>query len=244
MRAILDFVAATPKVLVAVDGAIRNGRGVDPSTFHHNYNHAVGRVNTPTYAGALVSDWINGVPGLTATLTAGGRVADLACGNGDAAVLLGSMFPAVTVVGFDLDPAVADRQDLPSNVSLQAADARALPESEEFDLVLCLDSLHHLGNPREIANQVHKILRPGGLFLVAESSFTGDLATDSANPFALIGYAAGLLYCLQENLAAGGSGNTAGDGPAWITDALTASGFAEVTVRASETGYNITTAIR
>lgn len=244
MRAVLDFVAATPPVLHAVGGAMRTGRGVDPATFHQNYNHAVGRVNTPTYADALVSDWINSVPGLSSTLTAGGHVADLACGNGDAAAVLGTAFPAATVVGFDLDPNVADRDDLPSNVTLRTADARALPDGAEFDLVLCLDSLHHLGEPHAIAAQVHKILRPGGLFLIAESCFTGDLAIDSANPFALIGYAAGLLYCLQENLAAGGSGNTAGDGTTWITDALSGSGFAEPTVRASETGYNIITAIR
>lgn len=148
------------------------------------------------------------------------------------------------MVGFDLDPGVAGREELPSNVMLRAADARALPDCGEFDLVVCLDSLHHLGEPGAVLQQVHKILRHGGRFLVAESSFTGDLTVDSANPFALIAYSASLLYCLQENLVAGGAGNTPSDGPAWITEALAANGFSEVSVRASETGYDIITAIR
>lgn len=244
MRAIIEFVAATPGLFEAIGSAMRTGEGVDPAVYHQSYNHAVGRVNTPTYAAALIPDWINGVPGLSLALTAGGRVADLACGNGDVAVLLGDAFPAANVVGFDLDPGVADRKGLPSNVTLRVADARALPECGEFDLVLCLDSLHHLGEPHAVMQQVHKILRPGGLFLVADSSFTGDLASDSANPFALIAFSAGLLYCLQENLVAGGPGNTPSDGPSWITNALAANGFSEVSVRASETGYDIITATR
>lgn len=45
---------------------------------------------------------------------------------------------------------------------------------------------------------------PGRIAAVAESRKTGDLAVDAHDPFALIAYGSVLLYCLQENLAAGG----------------------------------------
>ncbi len=120
-----------------------------------------------------------------------------------------------------------------------------MPDGDRFDLVICLDSLHHLGDPAGVMDEVHKILNPGGVFLIAESGLTGDLSVDcAANAFfALIVYSAGLLYCLQENLAAGGSGLTGGDGPGWITTALSSAGFDQVGVTASETGYNVITGI-
>lgn len=171
----------------------------------------------------------------------GRGVADLACGDGDAAALIGSAFPASRVVGYDLDPVAVGRTGLPSNVEIRHGDVRALPHGQVFDLVICLDSLHHFGDPARVTGQVRKILKPGGVFMIAESAMTGDLATDAANPFLVIVASAGLLYCLQENLAAGGVGITGADGPPWITDALAAAGFGDVRVTPSATGYNIIT---
>jgi SAM-dependent methyltransferase len=217
------------------------GGGVEPAVFQAAYGEAVAEVNTPTYAAALVSEWIAGVPGLTEKLAAGGRVADLACGNGAAAALIATAFPRSQVVGYDLNAGVIDQAGLPTNVELRTADARALPPGERFDLVTCLDSLHHFGDAAVVTGQVQQVLNPSGVFLIAESGLTGDLATDCANPFAAIIYAAGLLYCLQENLASGGAGLTAADGPQWMTEALATAGFTDITVAPSETGYNIVT---
>jgi SAM-dependent methyltransferase len=240
-RAIVEFVSGTPAVIDQVAQAISTGTGVEPAIFQEAYGEAVARVNAPTYRAALVTEWIAGVPGLADKLSAGGRVADLACGNGTAAVLIATAFPLSHVVGYDLDAGVIDQAGLPANVELRAADVRALPRGEQFDLVICLDSLHHFGDAEVITHQVHQVLEPSGVFLIAESGLTGDLATDCTNPFAAIVYSAGLLYCLQENLAAGGLGHTAADGPSWVTDALAIAGFTDITVTPSETGYNIIT---
>lgn len=240
-RAIIKFVSGTPDVVEQVAQAMYTGGGVESATYQQPYGEAVAEVNTPIYAAALVSEWIAGVPGLAETLSNGGRVADLACGNGGAAALIATAFSRAHVVGYDLNAAVVNGAGLPANVELRAADARALPGGDQFDLVICLDSLHHFGDPAVVIGQVHKVLNPAGVFLIAESGLTGDLATDCANPFAAIVYSAGLLYCLQENLAAGGTGLTGGDGPRWITDALATAGFGNISVTPSETGYNIIT---
>jgi SAM-dependent methyltransferase len=241
-RAVIDFVDGIPSVLPEVADAIRDGSGVRPEVYQDAFHGAVGRVNTPTYAAALVDEWITGIPGIADRLRSGGSVADLASGNADAAAIVAGAFPAARVVGYDL--VAPERDDLPPNVELVRADAHDLPTDDEFDLVMCLDSFHHFGDPVAVAGGARKLLRPGGAFLVVESGLSGDLARDAGDPFALIVFACGVLYCLQESLAAGGSGNTAGDGPTWVADALAEAGFADVTVTPSPTGYHLITGHR
>jgi SAM-dependent methyltransferase len=237
-RAILNFTISAPSVHNEVVEAIRSGNGV-PSPVLGSLSAAAGGVNGPTYAAALVPEWIAGVPGLTEQLEEGGAAADLAAGNGDAAALVANAFPRATVVGYDI--AVNARNDLPPNVEMRLADARDLPGGGSFDLVYCLDSFHHLGDAAAVLAQVSKVLTPGGVLMVVESDLTGDMDIDAANRFGVVVYACGLLYCLQENLAAGGIGHSNGDGPGWVIDAMTGAGFGDVKVTHSETGYNVIT---
>jgi SAM-dependent methyltransferase len=241
-RAIVDFADRTGDLLPTVAEAIRSGRGVDSQVYQAAYGTAVARVNSPTYAAALVDEWIGGVPGLADRLSAGGMIADLACGNGDAAAIMGRAFPSARVVGYDIDTALFPTSSLPDNVTLRPGDARSSDPGQQFDVVTCLDSFHHFGDPGKVAEQARSLLNPGGVFLVAESGLSGDLAVDTGNPVALIVCAAGLLYCLQENLAAGGPGFSGGDGPDWLIKALQAAGFRDVQTRDSPTGYRIFTA--
>ncbi len=113
-RAIIDFASGTPAVMDEVAKAMHTGQGVGPGTYHRSYGEAVATINTPIYAAALVPEWIGGVAGLVETLTTGGQVADIACGNGAAAALIGTAFPRTHVIGYDLDPAVLSRGDCPA----------------------------------------------------------------------------------------------------------------------------------
>ena len=236
--AVVDFTLAAPALYTDVIEAMTSGNGVASSTLA-SLSAAAGGANGPTYAAALVDEWISGVPGLAELLEDGGAAADLAAGNGTAAALVARAFPRASVVGYDVVPSA--REDLPPNVEMRVADARDLPADGPFDLVYCLDSFHHLGDPGVVLKQALKVLVPGGVLMIVESDLTGDIDVDVANPFAVVVYACGLLYCLQENLAAGGSGHSNGDGPAWIVEAMTAAGFGDVKIVASETGYNVIT---
>jgi hypothetical protein len=110
--------------------------------------------------------------------------------------------------------------------------------------VTCLDAFHHLGDPDAVARRVHASLRPGGVFLVAETALSGDVDADAEDPFALIAHSAGLVYCLQENLANGGSGQIPSIGLGWVEDALAGAGFASVSAQDSETGFRVYSAVR
>ena len=233
--AVLDGLWSAPQVYDDVVAAVRSGAGIAGDRLAP-YAPFVG-VNTPLYEMALVADWIAAVPGLTDTLSRGGRVAEIAPGNGAAAAVLGRAFPSSTVVGYDLSPQTTP--DLPSNVSIRQADARHLPDEGQFDLVYCLDSLHHISDPASVVTGVHRALAPGGVLLVAENDLTGDLDQDAASPSALIAYASNVIYCLQEALAGGGVVHSSAEGPGWVVEAMEQADFAEVTVHHSETGYAI-----
>jgi SAM-dependent methyltransferase len=235
VTSILDGLWGAPQVFDDVVAAVRSGGGIAGERLAP-YAPFVG-VNTPVYEGALVGEWIAAIPGLGDTLTQGAHVAEVAPGNGSAAAVLGRAFPSSTVVGYDLSP--QPLPDLPSNVSIRQADARDLPDDGPFDFIYCLDALHHMSDPASVLESAHRALAPGGFILVAENDFSGDLDQDAANPGAVIAYASSVIYCLQEALAGGGVVHSCAEGPQWVVDALEGSGFRDVAVHHSESGFAV-----
>jgi SAM-dependent methyltransferase len=243
LGAVLDFVHASfAEPLRAAVRAMHTGAGVPPSAYA-DLGAAAGGVNTRLYGAVLVDEWIGSAPGLRERLEAGGRIADIACGNADAAALMAAAFPRASVHGYDPGTPEGAHADAP-NLSIVRETTDALPTGAAFDLVTCLDAFHHLGDVASVSRQVHDALREDGVFLVAETAMSGDVEVDNADPFSLIAHAAGLMYCMQENLANGGDGSTPSLGLGWVEDALTAAGFRSVTQHDSETGYRIFLAVR
>lgn len=99
----------------------------------------------------------------------GAPIADLGCGPGHVAAWLASH--GVTAVGIDLsiDMITAGRRDYPE-VEFRQGDLLDLPARDgEFGAAAALYSIIHL-EPSELARafeQIHRVLRPRGLLLVA-----------------------------------------------------------------------------
>jgi len=236
-RGILDFAFANAGVGVRrIPDAMRSGAGVEPEAFAE-LGAAASRINSRLYAAALVDEWIARDPALVARLRAGADVADIACGDGDAAARLARAFPRSRVIG--LDPGSRPRTDVP-NLVLLAETAEHLAAHGSFALVTCLDALHHLGDPVEAVRQTAAALDEDGVLLIAETSMTGDIDRDlAADPSALVTHAAGLLYCMQDNLAAGGDGATPSLGLDWVDAALGSAGLDRVDAFGSDTGFRV-----
>lgn len=236
IAAILEFVMAlSAEPIRRIPDAMRTGAGIDGAVYD-DVATAAGGINGPAYAAALVEDWISGDVALRVRLESGAAIADIACGNGDAAVLMAEAFPRSTVLG--LDPGAPDRTDTP-NVTLLPLTADQLGEHGPFALVTCLDSLHHMGNPAAVARAVASALDDDGVFLIAETAMTGDLDEDLTDPFAVLTYATDLLYCMQDNLASGGDGSVPSLGLGWVTSALAEAGFESVRAVDSPTGFRV-----
>lgn len=75
-----------------------------------------------------------------------------------------------------LDPCSAMLRRVPSHPRLQVVRGRAqeMPfEDGRFDVVLCVDALHHIKEAPAAVAEMHRVLRPGGRVLVQEFDVRG-----------------------------------------------------------------------
>jgi SAM-dependent methyltransferase len=99
----------------------------------------------------------------------GAPIADLGCGPGHVAAWLAGR--GVATVGIDLSPVMVaiGRRDYP-NVEFREGDFLELPAAQgEFAAAIAFYSIIHLqpGELERAFGEIHRVLRPGGLFLVA-----------------------------------------------------------------------------
>ena len=108
---------------------------------------------------------------------AGGHLLDLGCGQGSAAPLLDTRFQPARITGVDIDDeligkgrTLARSWSLSAELTLTRGCATDVPlEDASVDLVLCHQLLHHMLAQRQALAEMRRVLRPGGLLLVAES---------------------------------------------------------------------------
>jgi SAM-dependent methyltransferase len=101
-------------------------------------------------------------------LTAGGPVADIACGPGHVATYLAGR--GAQVIGLDLSPAMSALAHQAAAVPALAADMTALPiRSRALSGLVCLYAVIHLDaiERRAAYGEFARVLRPGGHALVA-----------------------------------------------------------------------------
>ncbi|MEX2425355.1 MAG: class I SAM-dependent methyltransferase [Thermomicrobiaceae bacterium] len=100
---------------------------------------------------------------------------DIATGAGHTARAIAQKVRHVVVSDLTpemLDTAKAEMQATGiHNVSFRLADAEDLPfQSDSFDLVTCRIAPHHFSDCEQFAREVSRVLRPGGLFLLIDST--------------------------------------------------------------------------
>lgn len=99
----------------------------------------------------------------------GKDVLDVASGEGYGTALLAQV--ARTAVGVEIDEQTvvhAAQSYGKDNLRYLKADARSLPvEANTFDVVISFETIEHFGEQRQFIEEVHRILKPGGLFIVS-----------------------------------------------------------------------------
>jgi ubiquinone/menaquinone biosynthesis C-methylase UbiE len=100
----------------------------------------------------------------------GKRVLDIGCGNGAYTTALAEGFDEV--YGVDIEPdrvaEFARRVDGDRKFSVSLASAEALPfPDDHFDVVTAIEVIEHITDLDRALTEVHRVLRPGGAFLVS-----------------------------------------------------------------------------
>ncbi len=103
----------------------------------------------------------------------GMRVLDVGCGTGSLLKELSGSGKELNLYGIDLSPEMigAARVKLKDekNVELYEGSAADLPfESNYFDYVVCMNSLHHHADPKQSLTEMARVLKPGGVMILMD----------------------------------------------------------------------------
>ena len=204
----------TMGALNAMPEAFRTGVGHDYDS--HGPEGAVGieRSFEPWNQNFLIPVVIPALVGMKEKLSAGVRVADIGCGSGGAALLLGSTFPNSVIDGFDISKFALDRAEERrteaevENVSFFDPREVAIANDNSYDLICTFDCIHDMTHPTEMMKTIRKALKDDGTWLLVDIKAHDSLELNvTKNPMASLLYGISVLSCMSSAMSEpGGEG--------------------------------------
>ncbi len=204
----------TMGALEAMPEAFRTGVGHDYDS--HGPEGAVGieRSFEPWNQNFLIPMVIPALDGMKEKLSSGVRVADIGCGSGGAALLMGSTFPNSTIDGFDISKFALERAEERKsesgarNVSFFDPREHPIADDHSYDLICTFDCIHDMTQPTEMMKTIRKALKDDGTWLLVDIKAQETLELNvSKNPMASLLYGISVLSCMSSAMSeAGGEG--------------------------------------
>ena len=105
-----------------------------------------------------------------------GKALDVGTGPGIFPIFLSKALPEIRFKAIDLSPVMVDiarkntiEAGLTGKIDFQVGSAYSLPcEDHSLDLLLCINTLHHLDQPATFFNEVARTLKAGGSFVIVD----------------------------------------------------------------------------
>lgn len=188
--------------------AFRTGIGFDYDS--HGPEGAVGieRSFEPWNQNFLIPTVIPALDGVHEALSNGARVADIGCGSGGLALLLGQTYPRSEIVGFDISQfALAraqERLDETGLTNVSFRDPRDAPiESDgRYDLICTFDCIHDMTRPTEMMATIRRALSDSGSWLLVDIKAHETLELNvTRNPMASLLYGISVLSCMSSAMS-------------------------------------------
>jgi 2-polyprenyl-3-methyl-5-hydroxy-6-metoxy-1,4-benzoquinol methylase len=182
--------------------AYRSGEGVSWEAYGKDMIESQGDFNRPWLRAQLGREFLPSIPDVHERLSAGGSVADVACGVGWAAISIAEAYPNVTADGFDLDELSIDlaRKNaaavgVSDRVNFSAEDVSGLLLEDLYDLAIVVEAIHDMSAPVEVLDSIRRMLKPDAPLIVADER-TEDSFTAPASETERLFYAFSILTCL------------------------------------------------
>ncbi len=237
-----QYVSVLGSVEDEVIECFKKGGGVPYSSFKR-FHEVMAEDSGQSLVPALVDSVLPIVDGLVARLENGIDVLDIGCGRGLALLRMAGEFPNSRFAGFDFSKDAiqfateqAKQRDL-KNVRFEVRDASTLQETVAFDLITAFDAIHDQAKPLTVLENICKLLRPEGVFIMQDIDASSNVANNLEHPLGPFLYAISCMHCMTVSLALDGEGLGAVWGRETAQDYLLKSGFKSV--RIEKLGHDI-----
>jgi SAM-dependent methyltransferase len=189
------------RVFPALERAYRDGTGVPYADY--GIQDVQAAFNRPVFTGVLAQQWLPTIPDLHARLIEGGRVAELGCGEGWAAIGLAKGYPRVRVDCFDSDDAsiaaarrLATEHGVADRVRFEVADVTDPALTGHYDAVFAFEVIHDLARPVDALRTARRLSLDGTAPVIVMDERAGESFTAPADPIERFLYCASVLHCL------------------------------------------------
>jgi SAM-dependent methyltransferase len=211
MALLMQHISMMGEVEQKIIERFRHGGGLsyaDYPRFHRN----MAETSAAVHDAALLDMILPLAPGLAERLRGGIDVADIGCGSGHAVNLMAQAFPASRFTGYDFsEPAIraaraeAGRLGL-ANASFEVLDVATLDVEAGFDAVTAFDAIHDQAHPATVLGNIHRALRPGGVFLLVDIKASSNVEDNIGLPWGSYLYAISTFHCMSVSLGLDGDG--------------------------------------
>lgn len=113
------------------------------------------------------------------------RVLDISCGEGYGSWLL-KEWGAKSVIGIDIhEQAIlnAKKKFSHSKIEFICGDAHAIPLNEQFDIIVSMETIEHLSNPKVYLSELKRLLKPHGIIIISCPNDNWYWSEKESNPY-------------------------------------------------------------
>lgn len=237
---VAQFIPLLAEVEQKIVDRFRHGGGL-PYSEYPRFHRLMAEQSGEVFDAALIDVILPMASGLVDRLQAGADMADIGCGSGHAVNVIAQAFPASRCTGIDFsEEGLATGRDEAQRLGLDnatfiARDVAELDETEAYDVITAFDAIHDQAHPARVLENIHRALRPGGVFLMVDIKASTHVENNIGVPFAPYLYTVSTLHCMTVSLALDGDGMGTVWGRELATSMLADAGFDDIVVREIDT---------